>query len=127
MLSCEVRNIIIRDLFDKSVSYLIKIETFFIDKEYPTALYKHKPSIKENITDSEVLHIPSNNYIWIVLAKRSATKSNCHLVNIRWPSNLSKDKWDNCLSRRLYNETIQLVSRNGLDATRKSGSYRPTT
>ena len=83
VLSYEVRNIIIRDPLDKLVSYLCKIETFLIDKEYPTALYKHKPVSKDNITGSEVLHIPSNNYILIFLARYSATESDYHLVNLR--------------------------------------------
>ena len=46
----------------------------------------------------------------------------CHLVNIRWHSDLKSEDYDNRTTKMLYQGTLKLVKYYGLDATRRSDS-----
>ena len=48
-------------------------------------------------------------------------------MNIRLPSNLKESPDNSTSSKMLYHDTLQLLSNNGLDATRKGGSNGKTT
>jgi len=88
---------------------------------------QHMPVTTEDIENSILLTEPSSEYIWIVLAKQTIMSNNHHLVNIRWSCNSSMDNWTQEDSNKLYKDTIQLVDRKRLHATRRSGSNGTTT
>ena len=69
----------------------------------------------------------SVGFISTVLAKQPPTPTNCNLVNIRWPPNLCSDKWNSSYAKEIFKEIVDLLSRDGLEAGRKSGSNGTTT
>ena len=115
------------NLKNKRVLCKCFIQTFIMDVTLNTDQYQHHAVTKEHIGKSQLLKPPSSEFIWAILAKEVYTSINYHLVNIRWPCSTSMIEWTSKQSEKLYKDTIQLVDRDGLDATRKSGSNGTTT
>ena len=55
------------------------------------------------------------------------TSESCYLVNVRWPSDLKGEEYNDNTAKMLYQHTLQLLKYDGLEATRKGGSNGKTT
>ena len=90
-------------------------------------MLKHKRVTLEDVKSSKVLVQPPGDTTWIILAATSVHSKKRQLVNTRLPSNLSQSDYNSSMTKMLYQDTLQLLSNNGYDATRKGGSNGETT
>ena len=120
----EVTDIFFLDIYGNERMETCYIQTLLIDTQLDTWPLQHRDVNIAGIQKSRVLSSPPNNLLWIILAKINRHTSQCHLVNIRWPVNTSLGSLN---TMTLYNDTLNLLPHQGLDATRTSGSNGITT
>ena len=100
---------------------------FEINVEYLTKDRQHQDVTINDILHSRLLVVPPEGHIWIILAKKKRSSSHTHLVNIRWPTNISKTTYNSSYNKELYQDTTKLLCHDGLDAIRKRGSNGNTS
>ena len=66
--------------------------------------------------------------VWILLAKSKDSDSGCHLLNMRWKSNLDYKKWTKSGNvKSLYDTLLSKCKNNGMQAQRSGGSNGSTS
>ena len=116
-----------RDVSGQKSTYQCVIDTFKLNQNINTGNYQHKVVDKHIIKNSKVLIDPPVRLIWITLAKVKWTSGGCHLVNILWSTDLWSKKYRSLMCKKLFNDTIELLNHDVLNATRRSWSNDVTT
>ena len=115
------------DINDDTVSYRYVIDTFLINLDINKTNYQHECFHKDGIKYNRLITSPSTGFIWIILAKFIESFVNCHLVNIRWPTDLDTKEWGSKGDKELFANTSELLSYKELYETQSSEWNSTTT
>ena len=116
------------DMFGETQNVTTLIHTVILDDTVNTKSMKHNEVQMEDLITSKLLEHPPFIDVWVVLAQSSNNNQDSHLVTMRWRSNLLHDRWnDSNYIESLYNDLVQQLSNDGLDAKRVGGSNGYTT
>ena len=99
------------------------IQIITIDESIKCSSIRHQEVCVNDIIHDKILHQPKEADVWIVLAKLNKESVHHQLVNMRWKSNLDRDKWTNDnVVEGLFKSIVSELRTDGLDAKRSGGS-----
>ena len=127
LISHGYKEVNMRYVSGESVMFQCVIDTFMMNRNINKKRCKHNDVDADGINNSKVLIYSPEGIIWIILAKVKSSSSSCHLVSIRWPTDISTTKYSSQICKELFNDIFELLNHNGLDATRSSVSNVFTT
>ena len=114
------------DMFDRKTRLRYHLEVFEINDclVQETRDLKHSRPSPSHVQSSSLLKNDMNDIdVWIILGKPKNTDSGCHLINMRWKSNLDYKKWTNGNNvKGLYDSLLSKCSNNGMQVQRSGGS-----
>ena len=112
------------NIHQENKSLVCCIQIFEMDNTVQDSQLKHYHPTPELISSSKHMQLDMTNIdVWIILAKPSSNHDHCHLVNMRWKSNLDYKKWSNDLnSKHLFHTIKSRCKNNGYEAKRTGGS-----
>ena len=116
------------DMFGVTNKVTCLIHTVLIDHNINTKTMTHNEVDHSSLLHCKMLEHPSYVDAWVILAKQSSSSKECHLVNMRWRSNLKDRKWNtNSFIESFYSDLVKNLKTDGLDAKRVGGSNGYTT
>ena len=116
------------DIFGDKQRVTCLIHIVDIDKSVKSTHLRHNEVTPECIKHSKILTHPKCVDVWIILARTNTMAKDHQLVNMRWRSNLNLKKWSNSNQvESFYNDLLNQLSTDGLDAKRVGGSNGYTT
>jgi hypothetical protein len=117
------------DVFNKKSKLRYLLEVFEIDDSVDTKTIKHQRPTTNDIKNSLCLKNDMKAIdVWIILGMTKSVDTGCHLINMRWHSELDKNKWNKSLNvMDLYSTLLSKCKHKGIEAQRSGGSNGLTT
>ena len=111
----------------QKVRYLVEVYEF--DELTDVTCLKHSRPTHNDVKNSTLKSNDMKNIdVWILLAKSKNSDSGCHLLNMRWKSNLDYKKWTKSGNvKSLYDTLLSKCKNNGMQAQRSGGSNGSTS